>query len=275
MDNIVMDVSCIIVYIDSMLVFFEFEEQQYKDFRKGLSILEKNNLQISVDKCQFYLDTINFWGYNVSTGGLKPTTQNVEYIKIFQNPKMPNPSVDSWKWQFFYRKLIPQAPDLLQPLKEAIKHNLTAKTLELSPAEEHAFVTVKDILAKISALTYTDPDATQYHLVTDISNYAVGVALHHIINWDPVPIGFYSKKLSEKQRKYSPFDRELLAAYQAVLHFKPQTEGRHVVTPILSYGVNCNAISGQGVHVTPYTNSTAPTSSTRQAIGPIWSSITG
>lgn len=75
---------------------------------------------------------------------------------------------------------------------------------------------MKDILAKVSALTHPDPDAKKYHLVTNSSNYAVGAMLHPIINGDPVPIGFYSKKLSEKQRKYSAFDRELLSAYQAV-----------------------------------------------------------
>ena len=84
------------------------------------------------------------------------------------------------------------------------------------------------MLAKVSALTHPDPVATQYHLVTDSSNYAVGSVLHQIINGDPVPIGFYSKKLSENQRKYSTSDRELLAAYQAVLNFKPQIEGRNV-----------------------------------------------
>ena len=40
-------------------------------------------------------------------------------------------------------------------------------------------------------------------------------------------------------------------------------------------GVNCNLISGQGFHVTPHPNPTGPTSSTRLAVGPVWSSITG
>ena len=47
------------------------------------------------------------------------------------------------------------------------------------------------------------------------------------------------------------------------------------VTPILSHGVNRNAISGQDVYVTPYPNPTGPTSSIRPTIGPVWSSISG
>ena len=71
--------------------------------------------------------------------------------------------------------------------------------------------------------------ATQYQLVTDSSQYAVGAALHQMIGPNAVPIGFFSKKLSQAQTKYSAFDRELLAAYLAVLHFRHQIECRHVV----------------------------------------------
>ena len=98
---------------------------------------------------------------------------------------------------------------MLLPLSETIKQNPPAKVLKLSPAEKEAFVAVNDILAKVFVLTHPDLDATQYHLVTDSSNYAIGAALLRIINGDPVPIGFYSKKLSENQRKYFTFNREL------------------------------------------------------------------
>ena len=49
-----------------------------------------------------------------------------------------------------------------------------------------------------------------------------------IIDNESVPISFYSKKLTSSQRNLSNFDRELLASYLSVLHFKPQIEGRHV-----------------------------------------------
>ena len=47
------------------------------------------------------------------------------------------------------------------------------------------------------------------------------------------------------------------------------------VTPILSHDVNFNAISGKGLHVALYPNFTGLTSSTKPAIGPVWSSISG
>ena len=67
-----------------------------------------------------------------------------------------------------------------------------------------------------------------YHIVTDASNYFMGAALHQISNGKVTPIGFFLKKFSEPQKKYSAFDRKLLAAYHADLHFKPFIESRNV-----------------------------------------------
>ena len=142
-----MDVGCVFMYIDNIFVFFELEEQHYKHLKKVLSILEKNNLQMSVNICQFYKDTINFLGYNVSTGGLKPTTQKVEDIKNFPEPTDAKSLYRFLGMVNFYRKLILQAAEVLLPVTEAIKHNPAAKMLELSSVEKQAFATVKDILA--------------------------------------------------------------------------------------------------------------------------------
>ena len=53
--------------------------------------------------------------------------------------------------------------------------------------------------------------------------------MHQIVEGKPIPIGFFSKKLSQTQIRYSTFDRELLAAYLSVLHFRHLIEGRRVL----------------------------------------------
>ncbi len=40
------------------------------------------------------------------------------------------------------------------------------------------------------------------------------------------PLGFFSRKLDSTQVKYSAFDRELLACFQAICHFPFMLEGR-------------------------------------------------
>jgi cleavage and polyadenylation specificity factor subunit 1 len=41
------------------------------------------------------------------------------------------------------------------------------------------------------------------------------------------PLAFFSKQLNPARQKYSPYDRELLAIYEAVKHFHHMLEARH------------------------------------------------
>ena len=91
-----------------------------------------------------------------------------------------------------------------------------------------AFEKTKVALNQCFPLHYINPSSRQYQLVTDASGIAVGAALHQVIDCNTIPIAFFSKRLTNPQRSYSAFDRELLAAYLAVLHFKCHIDGQHV-----------------------------------------------
>ncbi len=69
-------------------------------------------------------------------------------------------------------------------------------------------------------------------IATDISEQAVGAVLQQLMNGSWAPIAYFSKKLQPAQTKYSTFDRELLAIYLAIKHFRHSIEGRefHVLT---------------------------------------------
>ena len=62
----------------------------------------------------------------------------------------------------------------------------------------------------------------------DASDVAVGAELAQRARdgvWQPV--NFFSKTLSPAERKYSAFDKELLAIYTTIKHFRHFLEGRH------------------------------------------------
>ena len=103
------------------------------------------------------------------------------------------------------------------------------KDFAWSDSARESFQESRSLLSDVTTLSHPDPNGDNVHLVTDASQRAVGAALHQQIGVSHVPLGFYSKKLSKAQQVYSTFDRELLAAYQAVLHFKHVLEGRTVI----------------------------------------------
>ena len=63
-------------------------------------------------------------------------------------------------------------------------------------------------------------------LTTDASKVAIGGVLEQRgpNGWEP--LAFFSARLKDKQPEWPPFDRELLAAFRAIRHFRHMLEGR-------------------------------------------------
>ena len=62
--------------------------------------------------------------------------------------------------------------------------------------------------------------------VFSASGTHVGAVLHQKDKAGTRPLGFFSAKLDTAQQKYSAFDRELLALYLGIRHFRWLLEGR-------------------------------------------------
>jgi hypothetical protein len=75
---------------------------------------------------------------------------------------------------------------------------------------------------------HPDP-ATPPALVTEASTSAMGAVLQQRVNNAWQSLAFFSKKLNSTQQKYSTYDRELLAAYEAVKYFHHMLEARHFI----------------------------------------------
>ena len=65
-----------------------------------------------------------------------------------------------------------------------------------------------------------------FSIAVGASNIAVGSVLQQLSNnvWET--LAYFSKKHSPAESKYSTFDRELLAIYLAIKHFRHFLEGR-------------------------------------------------
>ena len=77
---------------------------------------------------------------------------------------------------------------------------------------------MKEALADATLLVYPKPDAPTC-VMTDASDITVGAVLQQYINgtWHPI---FFFSKMKPAETRYSMFDRELLAVYLAIRHFR-------------------------------------------------------
>ena len=229
MDNIFNQCSdFVFVFIDDLLIHSTNESEHVKNLENVFSILNNNNLKISLEKCQFFRSTINFLGFEVSVGGVRPTREKLEELQKFPYPQDSKGLRRLIGMLNFYRKLVPNFSSIMLPLTERMRLSPKDK-FTLNEKEKEAFHEIVKTLSDTKPLAHPSSNVDKYQLVTDSSNFAIGAALHQMIDGQPVPIGFFSKKLTQAQCKYSAFDRELLAAYLSVLHFRHLIEGRQVM----------------------------------------------
>ena len=129
----------------------------------------------------------------------------------------------------FYHRFVPHVANLLRPLHNALKGK--TKVLVWTKEMNDAFEASKSALATASLLVH--PKHTAMTSITvDASSTAVGGALEQYINGQWQPLAFFSRNLKPAETRYSAFDRELLAMYLAVRHFRYFLEGRlfHIYT---------------------------------------------
>ena len=123
----------------------------------------------------------------------------------------------------FYRKFIKDAALILAPLTNALKG--PDKQLVWSSTMESAILQAKRLLSAVPTLVHPAPSSA-LSVAMDASESHAGAVPQQLMRGSWFPLSFYSRKLNDAERKYSAFDRELLAAYSAIRHFRFMLEGK-------------------------------------------------
>ena len=222
MDGILGDLPFCVCYVDDILVFSSSKEDHLEHLQVVLDRLQQNGLVIKYDKCTFGAHEVEFLGHHLSARGVSPLCDKVSAVRKFPTPTTIKDLQEFIGMVNFYHRFIPHVAATLAPLYEVLKGK--PKKLLWGPQQEEAFTIAKEALASASLLVFPAPGAT-LQLTTDASGIAVGAVLEQLIDGNPHPIAFFSRKLSGAESRYSTFDRELLAIYLAVRHFRHHLEG--------------------------------------------------
>ncbi|GFV40580.1 transposon Tf2-11 polyprotein [Trichonephila clavipes] len=128
----------------------------------------------------------------------------------------------------FYRRFLPKAAEqqyLLSEFLKGSKGKKDSKPLKWSSEAITAFQRCKQALADAALLAHPSPSAP-LALHVDASDYAIGGALHQVVDSELQPLAFFSRKLTSSEKSYSAYDRELLAIYSAIRRFRYMLEAR-------------------------------------------------
>jgi cleavage and polyadenylation specificity factor subunit 1 len=129
-----------------------------------------------------------------------------------------------------YRRFLPHAVATQAPFHDILSsprvkgcHTITW-TLEL----HKAFKECKLSLSRSTLLAHSDP-SVPLALITGTFTSAAGALLQQRVKNAWQPLAFFSKNLNPAQQKYSAYDRELLAIYEAIKYFRHMLEARHFI----------------------------------------------
>lgn len=227
MDEVVRGLNFCFVYIDDILVASTNEAEHEKHLRILFQRLKDYGIKINAAKCVFGVPEISFLGHVINKSGFKPLHDRVEAILQFHKPTTVKELRQFLGMLNFYHSFLPKVAEAQIPLNIFLNGSDRKGKTEINWTEESisAFNRCKEILATATLLHFPSPDA-HLALVTDCSDFAMGGALHEITPEGAKPLGFFSRKLTAAQQKYSTYDRELLAVYSAIIHFRYMLEAR-------------------------------------------------
>ena len=224
MDEILGDLPFCFVYLDDILIFSKNRKQHLEHLKQVFEILAANGLVVNRAKCILGVTDLDFLGYHVSAEGIRPLPEKVEAIRKVKSPTTIKELQRFLGMVGYYRRCIRAAAHHMSFLFEALAGK--PKKLNWTSECESAFQATKEALAQSTMLRHPRPSAP-LALTTDASDIAIGGVLEQRgpTGWEP--LAFFSASLKSNEKKWPPFDRELLAAFRSIRHFRHMVEGRY------------------------------------------------
>lgn len=216
-------------YIDDFLVFSPDPSSHDAHLREVFTRLREYGMVVNTAKCELGKSEVTFLGYSISAQGTKPLPEKVEAINNFPIPKTVRELRRFLGMINFYRRFIPNAAKYQSSLNTLLSGSVKGShPVHFAEAEQQAFDACKQSLCQAALLAHPNTEA-KLALVTDASDTAIGAVLQQLSHASWQPLAFFSRKLTPAQQKYSPYDRELLAIYEAIKYFRHMVEARQFI----------------------------------------------
>ena len=162
----------VITYIDGILIMGNSFQEHLSLMSKVLKTLQNYNIKIKPSKCEFFKCEVEFLGHIVSRGGIRKTTDYVQRIAEFPQPRTVGELREFLGFVNFHRKCLPNCSVIQNPLS-----CLTGvKVLTWTPEMTSAFAQLKQDMQNDIELAYPDysDDAAKLQLWVNASASGAG-----------------------------------------------------------------------------------------------------
>uniref|UniRef100_A0A670HMU8 Reverse transcriptase domain-containing protein n=1 Tax=Podarcis muralis TaxID=64176 RepID=A0A670HMU8_PODMU len=201
-----------VAFLDDVLIYSGNEEQHVRDVREVLR-LQKHQLWVKLEKCQFHTREVEFLGYKLSDKGLAMDPSKVQAVLEWKPPKTRKDVQRFLGFSNFYRKFIKNFAHLTAPITDCLS---SKRKFVWTEEAQRSFERLKKAFASEEQLLHVDLEKP-LRLETDASDRAIGAVLLQpgLGKQEWKPCAFFSRKLSKSEQNYTVYDRELFAIYTA------------------------------------------------------------
>ena len=205
------------VYIDDIVVFSATWEEHCSHLKVVLGRLKKAGLTANVKKCQWGQVRCEFLGHIVGEGKVSPAECKVQALKEYQQPQTKKGIRQFLGLAGYYRRFIKEYADHSYFLTESTKKSAPERVV-WSDVMFSEFSYLKNVLCAVPSLTLPTVQDT-FLLQTDASGLGIGAVLSVVRQDVELPVAYYSRKLKDREQRYSATELEGLAVVAAVQHF--------------------------------------------------------
>ena len=194
--------------IDDIVVHGRTQEIHDKRLHQVLDSLEKANITLNLDKCEFNKSQIKILGNIVSSNGISPDPEKVKAIA-----DLPAPGNISQTRSFLgmvnqLSKFTDHLADKTKPIRDLLSEK---NFWSWGQAQDKAFKQIKQCLISPPVLALYDTNK-KTKITNDASSYGLGgVVLQQQDDDTWKPVAYFSRALTNTEMHYSQIEKECLA----------------------------------------------------------------
>ncbi|CAK1599605.1 unnamed protein product [Parnassius mnemosyne] len=205
-------------YMDDVIIPSKTIEEGFQKLRNTLILFKGVGLTLKVDKCQFFMQNVDYLGFEISKDGVRPGKKKIESVEKFPEPANQHNVRQFLGLARFFRRFIKGFSTIARPLTQLLKKD---SKWRWGTEETNAFLSLKEALVKRPVLAfYNQSYETQVH--TDASKVGIaGILLQRPNKESPFnAVAYYSRQTTPEESRFTAYDLETLAVVTSLQRFR-------------------------------------------------------
>lgn len=203
-----------IVYMDDVIIPSRDEIEGIEKLEFVLRVAKENGLHVRWRKCQFLKRRVNFLGYIIEQGTIRPSGDKTLAIENFPLPHDRKSLQRFLGLTSYFRRFVNGYATLAKPMSDLLRK---ASDFRINEEVVCSFEQLKLALTKDPVLRLYNPKAiTEIH--TDASKFGYGAVLLQKDSEDQHyhPVQYMSRKTTSAEENYHSYELEVLAIIEAL-----------------------------------------------------------